>query len=399
MSSLKQLAFSKMLLLRQRMGHTLFPDQMMHDVPVISDVTAEPSGKQVMHIAAYTQGNAGDTLLPRTIRDILDHGNIQSWRGLHAHRTVTRRVAVQLNAMDGIIIGGGGLFLRDSNPNNLSGWQWSCSVEALKQLDVPLAVFAVGYNRFRGQPDFKPVFRDHLKLLAEKSVYIGLRNEGSIRAIKSYLPKELQSKVRFQPCPTTLCRYLYPELCKKPQNKNKPILALNCAFDRIELRLGDRTETILTNLANAVKELSSHCDIRYMSHTKSDHLMFPYLKKAGVSFNQVDLFNVHPREVVKAYVTPDLAIGMRGHAQMIPLGCGTPILSLVSHDKMHWFLEDIGQKDWGVEMTSPDFKSQIIEKAEMILKNSGAFVKEIQLIQQKLLDITLANAHDFISSM
>lgn len=395
MSTLRRLAFSKMLQLRQRMGHTLFPNQMMHDVPEIEARTGEQSGKKVMHIAAYTQGNAGDTLLPRTVRDVLNGTGAHSWVGLHAHRAVNQRVLEQLNAMDGIIIGGGGLFLRDTNPNNLSGWQWSCSIKALKKIEVPIAVFAVGYNRFRGQPDFKPIFRDHLEILAEKSVYIGLRNEGSIRAIQSYLPKELKSKVRFQPCPTTLCSRLYPELCKKAKNSDKRIIALNCAFDRIDMRLGNRTESILIQLAEAVKELSADCEIRYMSHTRNDHKMFPYLQKAGVSFHPVDLFNTPPVDVMKAYVDLDLALGMRGHAQMIPFGCQTPILSLVSHDKIRWFLDDIERPEWGIEMTSANLRDETIDSARELLDNQSAVVSDIKSIQNRLFDVSKRNAADF----
>jgi hypothetical protein len=39
---------------------------------------------------------------------------------------------------------------------------------------------------------------------------------------------------------------------------------------------------------------------------------------------------------------------MRGHAGMIPFGCGTPIISLVSHPKMAYFLADIERPEWGV---------------------------------------------------
>jgi hypothetical protein len=65
----------------------------------------------------------------------------------------------------------------------------------LREIQVPLALFAVGYNRFRGQKDFDPIFTDHLRLLAEKCVYIGLRNHGSIEAVKNYLPQDLHQKV------------------------------------------------------------------------------------------------------------------------------------------------------------------------------------------------------------
>src|SRR5690606_35253924 len=109
-----------------------------------------------------------------------------------------------INKSKGVIIGGSGLFLKDTNPNMLSGWQWSCSLEMLKKIRTPITLFAVGYNRFRNQEDFDPVFSEHLNLLAEKSIYIGLRNQGSIINVEKYLTKENKKKVRYQPCPTTI---------------------------------------------------------------------------------------------------------------------------------------------------------------------------------------------------
>lgn len=45
-------------------------------------------------------------------------------------------------------------------------------------------MFAVGYNRFRGQEDFDQFFKEHINLFVEKAEFIGLRNHGSIESIK-----------------------------------------------------------------------------------------------------------------------------------------------------------------------------------------------------------------------
>ncbi len=345
----------------------------------------------------YSDGNAGDTLLPRTVRDAIDGDAANDWQGIHAHRVVNRNLLNEINQLDGLLIGGGGLFLRDTNPNNLSGWQWSCSVQVLEQIKVPIALFAVGYNRFRGQKDFKPAFRRHLELLADKCVYMGLRNSGSIEAIKSYLPESLHPKLRFQPCPTTICKQLYPEICTgKPA---QPMIALNCAFDRIDLRLGKRKDNILHQLATAAKELSEHATVMYYAHAKGDEQMLPYLDRANVPYQLRRLYYVPPREVVEAYSNVSLAIGMRGHAQMVPFGCGTPIISLVSHDKVRWFLDDIGQSDWGVEMTNTDFKNNLLDSALNALDTHRIIENQIEQIQVRLLETTCQNAADFNAAM
>ena len=45
-----------------------------------------------------------------------------------------------------------------------------------------------------------------------------------------------------------------------------------------------------------------------------------------------------------------MVIGMRGHAQMIPFGVGCKIVTLGSHKKVRWFLEDIGMEQFYVDI-------------------------------------------------
>lgn len=382
---------------KQRMMFSLRPDTINQNVPEIAKACVPPSGNRIGHVAMYTDGNAGDTLLPRTVRDSVERTQTHEWTGIHAHRVVNKGLLDEINGLDGLLIGGGGLFLRDTNPNNLSGWQWSCRVETLEKIAIPIALYAVGYNRFRGQKDFKPVFRRHLETLAEKCVFIGLRNTGSISAIKSYLPETLHHKIRFQPCPTTLCKQLYPEICNTKSSEKT--IAINCAFDRIDLRLGEQKDAILSRLADAAKALSENASIEYFSHAKSDEQMLPYLERANVPYTLRKLYYIHPREVVNAYSSVSLAIGMRGHAQMIPFGCGTPIISLISHDKVRWFLEDIEQQEWGVEMTAPDFKDTLIYKANNSMGHRSEIEQTIESIQSALLETTITNVNDFLRAI
>ena len=107
----------------------------------------------ISHVAAFALvgSNAGDVLLTAVLRDLFTKlaGGI-SWKSIHARHTVTKDTSKYINRTDGLIIGGGGLFLRDTNENSIGGWQWAISHTQLKQINVPLCLFAVGYNRFSG---------------------------------------------------------------------------------------------------------------------------------------------------------------------------------------------------------------------------------------------------------
>ena len=88
---------------------------------------------------------------------------------------------------DAVVVGGGGLFLRDTNPNQRSGWQWNISLDQLRRLQTPLVIYSVGNNRFIDQAEFAPPFEEHVNLTMEKSVFFGLRNTGSVETITRYI--------------------------------------------------------------------------------------------------------------------------------------------------------------------------------------------------------------------
>src|SRR5690606_14946241 len=158
----------------------------------------------------------------------------------------------------GIVIGGGGLFLVDNSESSLSGWQWPIPMPLLRRIEKPIVIFAVGYNRFRGQAEFPQAFAENLNLLVEKSAFVGIRNRGSIAALGNYLPPELAARLTFQPCPTSVMRYLgMPRGETVQRSPNLRTLVINAAFDRFGMRLKGREEDTLGAIAAMPKHASS----------------------------------------------------------------------------------------------------------------------------------------------
>lgn len=328
-----------------------------------------PCAKTLLHIGVHNSANrnSGDTLLFPVVRRAFDTvlGPF-NWHLRQAWESFTTESAQKLNeTVDGVVIGGGGLLLRDQAGSDVSnsGWQWNSSVDAVNAIDIPLAIFAIGYNRFRGQPDFDPVFTDHIRAVARKASFFGLRNNGSIQALKQYLPTELSKKLRRQYCPTTVLWQLYPEyreLAERHDCKGARVLAFNAAFDRANHRFGERPAEVLAGVARAVKAAENRgWQIVVAAHKTMDRDIEPYLDAAGVSYDTADLTDAGPDEVMAFYAQIDCAFGMRGHAQMIPFGLRRPIMSIISHDKMRFLLEDIDRMGWGVEVEAPDIAHRL----------------------------------------
>ena len=351
--------------------------------------------KKVYHIAHYTLSNAGDIILPVVIRDFLSlQDSSLRWKKQHVHTVVDDASTKKLNSAKGFLIGGGGLFISDTNKNKLSGWQWSCSYEQLEQLDSPFVLFAVGYNQFRNQAGFQDIFGKHIHKLTEKALYIGLRNEGSIASFRQHLPTDLHAKVRFQPCLTTIIKKIYPALSEA--TKKEDFIAVNCAFDRSKNRFGKEMGTKLSRIAKALAVLSKDRPIKYYAHTKEDQYFLPYLDVHEVPFELVKLYNVTSKTIVEAYTKPALVMGMRGHAQLIAFGCGTPTISLISHNKLKFFLEDIGKPEWGLEVDDPALDEKITALSQEMLAQPDSIVAHIDSWQQKFYEVSLTNAKEFL---
>lgn len=346
----------------------------------------------MVHIAADTTANAGDYILVRSLKRLVEHEINQNihWSNVDVRATVTESFIEACNRSQGVIIGGGGFFLKDTNPNDISGWQWPCSLEDMDKIEAPIYVLGVGYNRFRGQEEFDPCFTESINKFVEKSKIFGLRNYGSIRAVRNYLRDDLKDKVVYHPCATTVLSKLYelPE-CKSVQH---PFIALNCAFDRAQMRYGDKMDAVMIQIAHVCKKLSENYKIKCYIHCPPDELVCPYLEQENVSFEKVYLNKeMTENEYLRYFTEPELVLAIRGHAQMIPFGCKTPTVSMISHDKLAWFLEDIGHPEWGVEVLDNDFEEKLLYISEYMLENREQICNEIEDAQERLWNIMTEN--------
>lgn len=354
-------------------------------LPLRSDFT-------LCHVTCYAVGNAGDTVLSECVRRTFAQGfGVPiDWRLESPYQPVDARLIRRINAMRMLIIGGGGLFLPDTNENSISGWQWACSKEALREIKIPIVLYSIGYNYFRGQQP-NALFIDNLNAFVEKSVFVGLRNHGSIEAVRTLLRESLREKVVYQPCTTTLIRRIIPEL---PEKKESGKIAFNFAFDRADMRYGRNQEEILLEVVRAMYQLRDKgYDIYLIAHCMNDLSILLKIRDRrrihAVNATAWDL-----GRLTRFYNGMDVVLGMRGHAQMIPFGVNCQIISLGSHEKMRWFLEDIGAEDWYVELTSdiPTLSERIVDKFEEIHERKGSeSTRRIIQAQDKLMEITKEN--------
>ncbi len=350
------------------------------------------SAKKASHVSYYSGWeNAGDTVLSQCVRKAVNKNTKTDWDLIKLTNPVNENVIRKINSNSSLIIGGGGVLLPDSNPNSISGWQWAIDPEYWQKINVPVIVFAIGYNYFKGQENSE-LFIKNLEELVKRADFFSLRNHGSIRKVKELLPEYLHKKVHHQPCPTTVIRKLYLDLPVKRESKK---IGINIAFDRYERRFGNNIYLILDKIALAMKSIEAQgYEIINVCHLENDRKFEISLDRRNVKFNTINLQYELPNKVYNFYNNIELMLGMRGHAQMIPFGVNTKIISLGTHEKLAYFLEDIKAMDWYIDVhNNPSELADIILEKFTAMMGVEKIATEERIAQQqeKLFQITENN--------
>jgi 2-polyprenyl-3-methyl-5-hydroxy-6-metoxy-1,4-benzoquinol methylase/polysaccharide pyruvyl transferase WcaK-like protein len=349
--------------------------------------------RQITHITNFKGwgNNAGDIVLSACVRNTVRQKVKDVRFNIHSLKEeINPALISEINQSKALLIGGGGLFLPDTNPNAVSGWQWAVSKEQLDQIQVPVLLFAIGYNYFPGQnPD--ELFVRNLNHIIRKSAFVGIRNSGSIASIQNLLDPDLKGKeIRFQPCPTTIIRKQVQGLPVKVQSRN---VAVNIAFDRYEKRFGAAIYEKLHQVALALKALEKRSyKIFNVCHLTKDERAEAAFDRVGLKYETVRLQHQLPREIYGFYNQMEVVIGMRGHAQMIPFGLNTKIITLGTHFKMKWFLEDADMLEAYIDMrASGDLKTEILEKFDYVTNASNKVDERIRIAQDRFFAATNEN--------
>lgn len=309
---------------------------------------------RIAHIFAHSATNTGDIYLKKATQlSFLTVFPQAKFSEIEIRKIFTHDDLIDLNSHDCIVIGGGGLLLKDTFPNDVSDWQWGCSVDILQSIKVPIIVYAIGYNRFRQQEDFnRKIFNYHIETLIKKSLFFSVRNTGSQCQLRRYVPDKLGKQIELNFCPSLLLPHVIVD-----RKTDKKKVGLLLAGDRLHLRHSNLTEFV-AKIRSLLKELSAYCNIYLVGHQPND---FWYIESlTDIPYQKVELIRQPPEEVIAFYKGLDVMIGDRGHAQMIPFALSCKIVSLISHDKLKWFLEDIGLNEYGVEESDENLKERVL---------------------------------------
>jgi len=312
--------------------------------------------KKALHIFAVNgKTNSGDFFLgPATkwkfeqiIQDQVD------WYNFDVRKKVTLDDVNYFNTFDYVIVGGGGLLLPDTNPNMTSCWQWAISSSLLEEVTSKIYVIGLGWNLFYGQsvtmpnrensteiPERKKVFKNNLETLIRKSEFFSMRHIGDCNRLKEVVDEEYHDQIEFELCPVV--GYV--------QDKYRPNFVTNKRFHTFEIK-DDRQQrryhkitmsVFYDQLLSYIRRLQlSGEEIAVMSHDGSSSFI-RYLSSKNIPFYVINNTIANEQQIVNNYSHVKRLYCTAGHSQMMAYALGLDSYSLITHDKLQYFIEDTG---------------------------------------------------------
>jgi hypothetical protein len=202
---------------------------------------------KVAHIyASEAKNNSGDFILGPSTKKYFEENIIKrkcSFTNFNCRNSnfFNSNSISRLNEFDFIIVGGGGLLLPDSVPNNNSCWQWNIKKEQYNKITKPIYVISIGYNLFYGQdmsmpnrkdnkvePNRISILRENLRALITKSHHFTLRHNNDVENVINIVGEEYRSKIRYEMCPSVWYVNKYWKLTDYPSK----YLAIEIKDDR-----------------------------------------------------------------------------------------------------------------------------------------------------------------------
>jgi polysaccharide pyruvyl transferase WcaK-like protein len=286
------------------------------------------------------------------------------------------------NSYDLVVIGGGNYFELWVERSR-TGTTIDLPVELLSKIETPIFFNALGCDPYKGASEANVVkFKKFLDFTsASEKFFLTVRNDGSMKNIRRHLGEKYLGF--FTEIPdggffVNVEDHYHHEL------KNDSInIAINLAGDMPEFRYP--TEY---GYADFVKEFSSFMADLSRSERGVNFVFVPHIFRdlsviADVlALLQDDIRRRHvsvapylhgpgsEKIIFDLYKKADLAMGMRFHANVCPIGLGTPSVALLTYPKVSDLLEEIGLQDRSVVVNERGFSKMLFEKTMSSLRHS-----------------------------
>ena len=279
---------------------------------------------------------------------------------------------------DLLVIGGGGIIHGRHWPN---GWFWLINQDMIKSIKIPFVIFAAGNNYFKSEGDIPEKAIAHLNETARCAKYFSVRNDGSYDRIVNV--------VDFNPVEQPDPGFHIPKVDVPTVPCGEDYAIVQFAADKPEARFGSSDNILLfkRNIVKTLRAVSKDFRIVFVPHVFDD---FRFSKEIAdeiphslcVNFGEY-AFD-HASKIVEMYQNAKLVFAMRGHAQIIPIGFGVPVISMYNHEKHLGLMKRLGLERFGVSISDADFSTSLYNIYSTVSDNYSQYIKLLSDIRVRL---------------
>ena len=343
--------------------------------------------KKVWMVGAWAN-NVGDRILQKSNADLLkENYTYCDFTYVNCQQTYfSPQLIDSMNReADMLFIAGGGLVFNRPQDKSNSGWQWNIKTKDIKNIKVPIVVNAIGFNKFpHDNNGFKDGMWENIQETINTSRFFSIRNTGTFN---SFVENGIDmSKVQITP---DCGMFIRPDKFEHDIFNNDYIkIGLNWATDRAEQRFNGNWRAKFNTVLDVCNDLVSkhNAKIYLIEHLMPNELNGQtkiemremFLDTIGnngyVLFNKLNqelypMFDYNAGFFADIYSKMDLVFGMRGHAGIVSFGMNTPFIGIGHHNKVKWFMEDVGLSDFFVKMDNDKDYDKLTTMSENILNN------------------------------
>lgn len=350
---------------------------------------------RVLHVASFN-GNIGDIAnhsgfrreLTRRIPDVeFDNLEIryfyQSWNKCK----FDKEFAELANKYDLLIIGGGGFFELKWD-YSVTGTTVDISEEVLEAVKIPILFNCIGTSIAKGTSQQAiEKFDSFLESVLKRGHFVSVRNDGSWQLLNQLYHDKYREQIWKVPDGGFFCRpkeYEQPLVVSGYKN-----IAINIAGDMPEIRFPGNGKI---KRADFIKEMAVFCNhiltkdehvrLIFVPHIASDIRIISEVMEEIKDINlrlRVTCAGCYNGEATDGlinfdlYRKCDLVIGMRYHANVVPIGMNVPTIMLGSYAPHIALYKDIGISHRCVLANEAGF-SEILEKKVLHISEDSSWV-------------------------
>ena len=329
--------------------------------------------------------NTGDNAALYNIRNYID----AEWTDINMQDTANSNKSIPElvnlfidinNKHDMIMVGGAGLIEGGVWNNTTTGWKLPFNKEILSVISVPIVVFGVGFNFFRGMSKLNDTGKKNLSLLIDKAKVFSVRNDGSY--------EELMDAVK----PS---KYIYEIMdaggmqdVESPQKREMKVGCFNPTMNG-----GGPWESRNIPVDKLLPVIKSH---KLKAHTHGHKAYCNEYKELDWLITKDEFkhnLKTYFQTNIEMYNQFDFVVPMHQHGQLFSFGKNIPYISIASMEKMVNQDKKFGLEDYTVDTSLDNWVSILDEKVTRLKTDANYLKRWYDIRTEKIDDIRIGFKH------